>query len=349
MMEPVRIAVLGSGYWGRKLSREYVAIQSTTGEALLSYVVDASEAVLTDVKREIHTGTKFASDYRVVLEDDEVDAVHIALPNELHFPVAKEALEAGKHVLLEKPMATSARDAFKLVALSEECGSTLLVGHIFRFNNAINMVKSLLAERRIGDVFYAKLDWAVNMPPPKGRDIVFDLAAHPIDVLNYLLRDWPTRVDAVGGSFIRRNEKEEEMAFINLEFPNRVLANVYLSWIQHGLKERSVRIVGEKGTITCDALNQKVLVYDDKGVAELPRATFPSSRPGNGNQNSAEPNNTIRDMEYHFIDCIKERGPGLNTATVGARSVQVLETVTTLMRRRRQSLDLPFPMTYAER
>ena len=197
------MAVLGAGYWGTKLTREYVAIESTTGEASLGWVVDASEAALESIRAQVQTRTRFGSRIEQALGSD-VDAVHIALPNGLHYESCRGALKAGKHVLLEKPMATNSRDAFKLAALAEEKGLVLQVGHIFRFNNAVNMVRKMLNEGRLGRVFYAKLDWATFLPPPAGRDIVFDLAPHPIDVLNYLLGEWPSGVDAVGESYLRR-------------------------------------------------------------------------------------------------------------------------------------------------
>ncbi|MGD0477052.1 MAG: Gfo/Idh/MocA family oxidoreductase [Nitrososphaerales archaeon] len=344
---PVKVAVLGAGYWGTKLAREYVAIESTTGEASLDWVVDSSEAALESIRRQVvrtgwsasETRTKFGNRMEQALGSD-ADAVHIALPNDLHFESAKAALEAGKHVLLEKPMATNSRDAFKLAALAEEKGLVLQVGHVFRFNNAVNMVRKLLSEGRLGKIYYAKLDWATFLAPPAGRDIVFDLAPHPIDVLNYLLGEWPSGVDAVGESYLRKADLSEEMAFVNLEYPDEVVANVYLSWIQHGSKDRIIRVIGEKGTIYCDAIQQTVCMYTDEGKTEIPRSLFPPSRLCNGHSESgvtpaSEPNNTIRDMEYHFIDTIRGRGPQLNSATIGARNIEVLEAITGAMRRRR--------------
>lgn len=334
-MKPVRVAVLGAGYWGTKLTREYTAISATTGDAELAWVVDASEAALNAIKKETRAGTRFGDDYRKVLADRSVDAVHIALPNDAHFKVGSAALEAGKHVLLEKPLATNSRDAFKLVALAEETGLVLQVGHIFRFNNAIRMVRKIVKESRLGKLCYARLSWATYMTPPRGRDIVLDLGPHPIDVLNFLLNEWPTWVDAVGGPYKSGVSTSEDMAFVNLEFPDEVLANVYLSWDQHGAKERSVQLVGEKGTVYCDALNQMVSIFSDDESTDVPREEFPSSRFPVGKESpsgTSEPNNTIRDMEYHFLDRIRGRGPQMTSATVGARNVSVLETIVASMR-----------------
>ena len=339
---PIRLAVLGAGSWGSKLCREYAGIERSTKDFSLSWVVDASSSALDSVKNEIGQGGRtFSLDYFTPLRNRSVDAVHVALPTPLHYQTARAALEAGKHVLLEKPMATSSREAFKLASLAEELGLVLQIGHIFRFNSSLRMVRQMIREGRIGKVFYAKLDWATDEIPTGERDIVFDLAPHPIDVLNYLLDEWPSDVDAVGESYLRRQRSLEEMAFINLQFPDRITANVYLSWIQHASKDRLVRIVGEDGTLHCDALNQSVTLHTKKGVSKIPASAFPwlgsndnarSSQPGG---HGKVPNNTIRDMQLHFLDTVRGRGPQFNSAMIGARNVEVLEAITRAMRMRR--------------
>jgi UDP-N-acetylglucosamine 3-dehydrogenase len=351
LKQQIRVAVVGAGYWGTKLSREYAGIETSSGDTSLAWVVDASPSAVERIRAELKSKTKYGSDYRQVLLED-IDAVHIALPNSLHFEVAQAALKAGKHVLLEKPMAMTSREAFKLVSLAEQKGLVLQVGHIFRFNNAVRMVRKLIDERAVGKVFYNKVEWAATIKPPAGTDIVFDLAPHPIDILNFLLDEWPSSVDAVGESYVRGGDQAEEMAFVNLEFPDKVLANVYVSWIQHGVKERSIRVVGQKGTLYCDALNQTVTISNDKGVVEVPRSEFPSSRPkGRNEQDKAEggkPNNTIRDMQYNFLESMRGRGPQFNSGFVGARTVAVLEAITKVMRQKRQQSQLSFAVPRQE-
>lgn len=341
-MAPVRVAVLGAGYWGSKLCREYAAIESSTHEAALSVVVDSSTSALEAVGAGLGiAGRTFSTEYRRATQAEDIDAVHVALPSPLHYEAARAALEGGKHVLLEKPMALSSREAYKLAALAEEQGLVLQVGHIFRFNAALRMVRQLIHEGRIGKVYYANLEWATNEIPKGERDIVFDLAPHPIDVLNYLLDEWPYGVEAVGNSYRRNREDLEEMAFINLEFPDRVVASVYLSWIQHDGKNRLVRLVGRDGTMICDALNQVVTLSDGKESFDVPRSTFPNVRVSNGGHREGPsgdppvPNNTIRDMQLHFLDAVRGRVPQFNSAVIGARNVEVLESVTRAMRTRR--------------
>ena len=322
-MEKVGIAVVGAGYWGTKLCHEYLYLSDVS----LRWVADISAGKLDVLKSQIDDdGVKFCTDYTEALKDSEVDAVHVAIPNHLHYEFARRALESGKHVLLEKPMTTSSREAFKLASLSEEKGLVLQVGHIFRFNNALRKVREIMSRGELGKILYSNLAWAMYMAPPDDRDIVFDLAPHPVDVLNYLLDEWPIGLSAIGNSCLRRIAGREDIAFINLEFPDHVLANVYVSWIDHGRKERSVQLVGEKASLECDALNQTVTI-----------STHEEAR----HETQVQANNTIRDMQLHFIDRIRGRGPQFNSPLIGAATVQVLEAIVHSMKSR-SSVSLSF-------
>lgn len=309
---------MGAGYWGTKLAREYSLLSRSIDGVSLSSVVDVSQERLNALKLQLSNDrVRFCSDYEEVLKDDTIDAVHIAIPNDLHYETACMALESGKHVLVEKPMTTSSRQALKLASLSEEKGLVLQVGHIFRFNNALRKVNEIVRQGSLGKILYASLAWTGYIEPPKDRDVVFDLAPHPIDVLNYLLNEWPTTVNAIGNSYLRKEAGREEMVFINLSFPNNVLANVYVSWIDHVRKERSVQLVGEEASIRCDALNQTVTVF---------------TREEQTRETQVQANNTIRDMQVHFVDRIRGRGPQFNSPLIGATTVQVLEAITASMK-----------------
>jgi len=143
------------------------------------------------------------------------------------------------------------------------------------------------------------------------RDIIFDLAPHPVDILNYLLDEWPSTVHAIGKSYLRNTDSREAISFIHLEFPDDVLGNIYVSWLHRGIKERSVTVVGDEATMQIDALNQKLTLANDETIQEL----------------SIVPNNTIQSMLSHFIDRIMGRGPSYNSALIGAVAVQVLEAI----------------------
>jgi UDP-N-acetylglucosamine 3-dehydrogenase len=307
----LKIAVIGAGYWGTKIIREYLALSKLRNDLELAVVVDGSQARLTAIQDEFHgANLQFLADYGGLLRNDKVDGVHIATPNNTHYTIASTALQEGKHVLIEKPLTLATRDAFSLARLAEEKGLVLQVGHVFRFNNALKKAKQMVNDGAIGKILYANLSWASYLPPPPDRDIIFDLAPHPTDILNYLLDEWPYAVYAVGKSYLRNAAFKEEVALMHLEYPNGVLGNVYVSWLHRGVKERNVIIVGEKATLFIDALSQKLLLSNDSELHATP----------------IEPNNSIQDLQSHFIERINGRGPSFNSALIGALTVQVLET-----------------------
>ncbi len=312
MASKIGVAVIGAGYWGYKLIREYLALTEEYNIELMA-VVDISNDRLERVSKELGIPkNKLYTDYKKVLENSSIEAVHIATPNETHFFLAKDALKHGKNVLLEKPMALNSSEAFQLARLAEVNGSVLLVGHIFRFNNALHKVKNLLNEEILGELYYFDLRWTAKMPPPSNCDIVFDLAPHPVDILNFLTEEWPKEVYVKARSYLRKEKGLEEMAHALLELNRGLLAHIKLSWLEYGKKTRTIKIVGEKGAIKVNALDQKIVYIDEYN---------------NESRIEENPNNTIRDMIKHFIDVIRgERSPS-NSALIGALTVVVLEAM----------------------
>lgn len=247
-----------------------------------------------------------SADYKECLCDQEVDAIHIATPNETHFMLAHDALINGKHVLVEKPMTMNTREAFKLARLAEENGNVLLVGHIFRFNNAIKSVKKFIKDNMLGEIYYFNLNWTDYLEPLPERDIIFDLLPHPIDILNYLTDDWPISIFAKAESYKNRRNKED-VAFITLELSNRVLAYVMLSWI-HRFKQRTITIASSNYTLSIDALAQEVTLYKKDSMERI----------------DIVKNNTMKSMLMHFMSCINGIEKPNNSALIGAMVANIL-------------------------
>jgi len=323
LVSKIDIAIIGAGYWGYKLIKEYLALKERYNIKLRA-VVDISQERLEKVSRELGIPrSRLYTDYKKVLEDPDIEAVHIATPNETHFPIARDMIEAGKNVLLEKPMALSSSDAFKLVRLAEINGSVLLVGHIFRFNNALYKVRQLLHERLLGELYYFDLVWTTKMPPPPKRDIIFDLAPHPIDIINFLIDEWPSETYVKAKSYVRKKRGLEEVAYALMELHKGLLAHIKLSWLEYGRKTRTIKITGEEGVIKVDALRQGVIYIDEQN---------------NELEIHVTPNNTIRDMILHFIEVIKGNKSPSNSALIGALTIVVLEAM-------RESLKRNIPIT----
>lgn len=314
------IAVVGAGYWGRKLVGEYLALCKSRDDVELKYVVDTNSKQLGSVASEFGLPRNMLeTDSSKALKDQSVLAVHLALPNELHYSIGMAAIESHRHVLLEKPMALTVREAFKLARKAEEESVVLHIGHIFRFNNAVREARALLGKSVVGKPLYYSLNWEALIPPPEGRDIVFDLGPHPIDILNYLSNEWPTRVITLGKSFLRKKEGHEEVAETIAEFEGDIFAQIGLSWIYAGPKKRQISITGDSGTVEVDALNQQIMVY----------------RQGASQNHPVEANNTIQSMITHFVNSILKGEAPQGSGLVGAMTVAVLSAMRESMRKRR--------------
>ena len=319
MAREIHVGVIGAGYWGFKLVREYLELSKEDDRVRLSAVADSSRERLDRVAEQLNLPRDILyNDPGRIAESDFVDAVHIATPNETHYSIATMMLESGKHVFLEKPMALSSREAFRLARLSEERDRVLLVGHVFRFNNALRVMKEIL-ERGNEVLYYMDLVWTTWMEPPSNRDIIFDLAPHPVDIINFLTNEWPQEVYTVGRSFVRGREGLEETAYSLMNLHGDGIASVKLSWLEYGPKVRKIKIVTDRSAYHIDALKQSITLYGPEENREL----------------LVEPSNTIREMIRHFIDVIAGEETPNNSALIGALTVAVLEGMARSLKERK--------------
>jgi predicted dehydrogenase len=301
-MRHFNVAVLGVGYWGKKIVDEYNNIPGVNVRA----VSDQMDKNL-DFCRDRYGVEGLFHDYREVLEDPSITAVNVALPNALHFQAAKDALEAGKHVLVEKPIALSSREGKELVDLAEEMNLTLSVGHIYRFNNAMNEVRRLARSNFFGRTFFMNLMWMNLEPSYPDRDVIIDLAPHTFDIANFIFDAWPTMISCTGRAY--RRESMEETAFISSEMPDGTIAHATLSWLTPR-KVRTVEIVGENRSALIDAVSQEVTVYESGYTYRL----------------GVERNNTIQTELVHFLQSIGDPlTETRNSGTIGVRTAQMIE------------------------
>jgi len=309
--DQVNVAVIGAGYWGKKVISEYLRLMRNS-EAKLSKVCDLKVENLAYCRDHYGIADKdLTRDYREAVSSEDVDAVHICTPNETHYPIALEALKSGKHVLIEKPLTLYAKNAYDLVDLAKDMDLILQVGHIFRFNNALRLTRKLIRKRVLGEIYYVRERWTTLMPPPPGRDILFDLAPHPIDVLNYLIGKWPSVVTCRAKAY--RENSFEEVAYITAEFDGRLMANIELSWLQPG-KVRNTDLIASEFCASVDCLSQKVEIKSTNG--EETKLL------------DVKKNNTLYDEIHHFINSILNNHNFRNSAAVvGVKNVEVLESL----------------------
>lgn len=309
-MSKLNIGVIGAGYWGKKIVSEYNSLAKKDPSVNLHSVCDLSDANLMfcKAKENVPHVTKCFDD---ILSSPEIDALHVCTPNETHYDLCSSALAAKKHVLVEKPMTKSSNEAINLVDLAIANDRVLSVGHIFRFNKAIETVQSLVQNDFFGDLFWMKLQWATLMPPMYGRDIINDLAPHPFDILNFVLDKWPSKLTCKAKAY--RTKDSEETAYIIAEFNNNLMANIELNWLSPG-KVRDLSIMGSKRFAKVDCLTQKITVFEGEKVYDIP----------------VERNNTIGTELEYFVHCIQTNSfPNKicheNNGIMGANIVKLLE------------------------
>jgi len=302
-MATFNVGVIGAGYWGRKIVDEYSRLEdvrilgvSDLDEKNLQFCAD---------RYGVKNGYK---DYEFLLAQKDLHAVNIAAPNSMHYKIAKDALEAGKHVLVEKPITLDSKEAKELVALAQKKKLTLSVGHIFRFNSALAEIRRLINEEKyFGKVFLIELTWVNLEKAFPDRDVLWDLAPHMFDIQNYLLGEWPTEVSCTGAPF--RRKEGVETAYVVSTFRDGVISMANISWLVPR-KTRQIFIAGEARSAQIDAVAQKVLVYESGYTKDL----------------VIHPNNTIRDELLHFIASIKDpQTETKNSGSVGVKTVELIE------------------------
>jgi len=253
------VAVVGVGHWGPHLVRNF-------NDHLSSHTLWVIDQ---DDKRRKAIGERFPSvsvspDFEDALVDDRVDAVVIATPTSTHYRLVEQALEASKHVLVEKPITNSLADAITLSKLAEARDRVLMVGHVFLFNPAIRAAKQYIEDGEVGSVKYVSMTRTNLGPVRVDVNAAWDLASHDVSIANYWLGGTPDSVSASGGAWL--NPGVHDVVFATLRYPNEVMVNVEASWL-NPRKRRLISVVGADRMLTVDDmdLNEPLRLYD-KGV-----------------------------------------------------------------------------------
>jgi predicted dehydrogenase len=253
--EPVGVAVIGYGYWGPNLARN---VSERPELALAALCEPDPERALAFSQR--HPDVRVYSDIDDVLGDPAVEAVVVATPPRTHHPLAKRALEAGRHVLVEKPLATTSADAAELVALADHHDLILMPGHTFVYSPAVNTIREMILDGVIGDIYFITSS-RMNLGKYQRDGVVCDLAPHDLSILLYWLNEPIVQVAASARSVFQ--EGVPETAFLTLGFGGGATANVQVSWLAPR-KVRQMVVVGSKRMVVYDdtASDEPVRVYD---------------------------------------------------------------------------------------
>jgi predicted dehydrogenase len=256
-----RVAVIGAGYWGTN----YIRVFGELRDARVVVVCDGRTDRLDAVRRRLPV--RVTDDAAEAVTQPEVDAVAIVTDASTHRRLAGMALEAGKHVLVEKPLTTTSTDASELIDLAERSGRTLMVGHTFLYNPGVRAVKEYLDAGEVGDVYYVYSQRTSLGPIRSDVNAIWDLAPHDIAILDYLLGVTPAWVSAVGANPVRGGL--EDVGFITLGYPNGIVGHVHVSWADPN-KVREVVVVGSEKRVVFNDMDslERVRVFD-KGVKEV--------------------------------------------------------------------------------
>jgi predicted dehydrogenase len=251
-------ALVGTGYWGPNLAN---AIERT-GKAVLGWLCDANPKNLSSLAQR-YPQAETTTDIREVMRDASVDAVFISSPTTTHYEFGKQALEAGKHVLIEKPLTTRSREAATLVRLAEERCRVLMVGHVFEYNPAIRAVDDLIKSGELGEIYYMSFERTNLGPVRTDVGALWDLATHDAAIMCDFMSASPVSVTARGQSYL--NPGIEDVVFATFIFEQGAAAHVHASWLNPS-KVRQITVVGSKKMAVCDDLDLRfpVRLYDKR-------------------------------------------------------------------------------------
>ncbi|MDD5565762.1 MAG: Gfo/Idh/MocA family oxidoreductase [Candidatus Omnitrophica bacterium] len=258
-MKKINLGIIGCGHWGPNYVRNFSAMP----EARVVWVSDLKEERLAHIKQ-LFPGVKVSRDCNRLINDNSLDAVVIATPTVTHYRMAMRCLRAGKHVLVEKPMTTAVKEAEILLDLASKRKKTLMVGHTFTYNSAVQTIKELITQDKLGRLYYLYSSRTNLGPLRSDVNVLWDLAPHDVSMFSYLLSCQPVKVSAQGASYLRKGI--EDVVFITLYFPHNIIAGIHLSWL-NPRKVRELTIVGNKKMLVFDDLNSAnpIFLYS-KGV-----------------------------------------------------------------------------------
>lgn len=318
------VGVIGCGYWGPNLVRNFAEHE----HAQLRWMCDIDGRRLAHLNRRF-PAAQITEDYRALLADSRLDAVVVATPVATHYAFARAALEAGKHVLVEKPFTTSVREAEELIALAERRQLTLMVDHTFVYTGAVRKIKEIVRAGELGELLYFD-SVRVNLGLfQTDVNVVWDLAPHDLSIMDFLVERRPVTVSATGSRHVEANL--ENIAYLLLKFEDSFIAHFHFNWLSP-VKIRRTLIAGSRRMIVYDDIEptEKVRVYD-KGVStsrsgtEEKYQTLVSYRTGDVWVPKLDTAEALHHVAAEFLEAIRDKRAPLTDGHAGLRVVRLLE------------------------
>lgn len=322
----IGIAVVGYGYWGPNLVRNFSVIDGAKVVAVVDQRPDRRETV-----ERVYPTVRTYAEVDAMLQDTDVDAVVIATPVSSHFPLSMQALEAGKHVLVEKPMTSTVAEGERLVAEAGARGLTLMVDHTFIYTSAVRKIRELVSEGQLGELYYYD-SVRVNLGLfQHDVSVLWDLAVHDLSIMDYLIGQTPIKVAATGIAHIE--DQPVNMAYLTCFFEGSTIAHFHVNWLAP-VKVRETLICGSERMVVFDDLeaSEKVKVYD-KGIVLgdpdqigfEPRVGY---RTGDMWAPRLDTTEALQVEAEHFVECIDTGQRPDSDGDAGLRVVRILEAAT---------------------
>ncbi|MBE2213386.1 MAG: Gfo/Idh/MocA family oxidoreductase [Opitutaceae bacterium] len=329
MTKSITLAQFGCGYWGPNLLRNFSAVQG----GRVAWVIEQDASRRAFVERGF-PGVRTSADISSALNDPSVDAVIVATPAETHFPLTEAALRAGKHVFVEKPLATRVCDVDVLAEIATEKGLMVMAGHTFLFNNAVRYVKAMIDRGELGEIrsIYSQ---RLNLGRIRSDiDALWNFAPHDLSIIQYWLGNpEPVCVQRFGADFIQPGI--DDVVFLNVRYPGKILASIHVSWLDPQ-KVRKMVVVGSKKMVVYDDVAEDKITIYDKGIDRLARVGENMDFDGPARFNYGYRSGDIlipridwveplRAEAEHFLNCIRTGSQPLTGIDHARRVVGILE------------------------
>jgi predicted dehydrogenase len=338
MTDILSVGIIGCGYWGPNLIRNFSACPLTE----ITAVCDANPARLEAVGR-THGGLRLFSSVDQLLEQP-LDAVAIATPVSTHFPLAQRCLEAGMHVLVEKPLAATAREAQALIDLAARRDRILMVDHTYLFSNAVRRIKELIEHDELGELYYID-SVRINLGLfQHDINVIWDLAPHDLSIVDHVLGYEARSISAWGCA--HTDPGIEDVAYVNVDYGERMLANFHVNWLSP-VKLRQMIFAGARKSLVFSELNttEPLKVYDRgielEGNPEQLHRLMVSYRSGDVWSPHVPPGEALQGVVSHFACCIRGEEEPISDGRLGLRVVRLLEAATRSIRAQGGRVVLP--------
>lgn len=325
----LRLGVIGYGYWGPNVVRNFSCHQ----DCIVVMVCDKSPTALGRVASR-HPGVRTTTDANEILCSADIDAVAIVTPVSWHYPLAKKALENGKHVFVEKPFTATSAEAEELIELAERNRLQIMVDHTFLFTGAVRKIKQLIDEGALGPLYYYD-STRVNLGLfQHDVNVLWDLAPHDLSIMDHLIGLEPELVVATGGAHVNALE---DVAYLTVYFPSNVIAHINVNWLSP-VKVRTTLVGGQRKMLVWNDLDptEKIRVYDkgaevrtEQGVHQL----LVSYRSGDMWAPRVEETEALQVESRYFLDCVTSGTKPFNDGHAGLRVVKILEAAEESLKR----------------